>query len=65
LWEVFRTATIASDSSLCFPGGAAVCQKTQELEGELPMDVSQGFEVFLYALVVVFAVGTILSGFSR
>jgi hypothetical protein len=29
------------------------------------MDVSQGFEVFLYALVVVFAVGTILSGFSR
>jgi regulator of protease activity HflC (stomatin/prohibitin superfamily) len=29
------------------------------------MEVSQGFEVFLYALVVVFAVGTILSGFFQ
>jgi regulator of protease activity HflC (stomatin/prohibitin superfamily) len=29
------------------------------------MDVSQGFEVFLYAIVTVFAVGTILSGFFQ
>jgi regulator of protease activity HflC (stomatin/prohibitin superfamily) len=29
------------------------------------MDVSQGFEVFFYAIVAVFAVGTILSGFFQ
>jgi regulator of protease activity HflC (stomatin/prohibitin superfamily) len=29
------------------------------------MDVSQGFEAFLYAIVVIFAVGTILSGFFQ
>ena len=29
------------------------------------MDVSQGFEVFLYGVVVLFAVGTILSGFFQ
>ncbi len=29
------------------------------------MDVSQGFEFFLYAIVVIFAIGTILSGFFQ
>jgi regulator of protease activity HflC (stomatin/prohibitin superfamily) len=29
------------------------------------MDVSQGFEVFLYAIVAIFAVGTLLSGFFQ
>ncbi len=29
------------------------------------MDVSQGFEVFFYAIVAIFAVGTILSGFFQ
>jgi regulator of protease activity HflC (stomatin/prohibitin superfamily) len=29
------------------------------------MDVSQGFEVFLYAIVAIFAVGAILSGFFQ
>src|SRR5580698_8452975 len=37
----------------------------QELEGESPMDVSSGFEVFLYGLLVLFAIGTILSGFFQ
>src|SRR6202167_6824151 len=33
----------------------------QDLEGDSPMDVSQGLEVFLYGVLVLFAVGTILS----
>jgi regulator of protease activity HflC (stomatin/prohibitin superfamily) len=36
-----------------------------KLEGESPMDVSSGFEVFLYGVLVLFAVGTILSGFFQ
>jgi regulator of protease activity HflC (stomatin/prohibitin superfamily) len=36
-----------------------------EIEGELLMDVSQGFEFFLYAVVFLFAVGTILKGFFQ
>src|SRR5271155_6164320 len=44
---------------------AAFFANIQELEGESPMDVSSGFEVFLYGLVVLFAIGTILSGFYQ
>jgi regulator of protease activity HflC (stomatin/prohibitin superfamily) len=38
---------------------------SQELDGGLSMDVSQGFEAFLYAIVAIFTVGTIVSGFFQ
>src|SRR5271155_2928445 len=44
---------------------AAFFANIQELEGESPMDVSSGFEVFLYGLLILFAIGTILSGFFQ
>jgi regulator of protease activity HflC (stomatin/prohibitin superfamily) len=45
--------------------GLTLSARYPKLEGESPMDVSQGFEVFLYGVVVLFAVGTILSGFFQ
>jgi regulator of protease activity HflC (stomatin/prohibitin superfamily) len=44
---------------------AAFFANIRELEGESPMDVSSGFEVFFYGLLVLFAIGTILSGFFQ
>ena len=44
---------------------AAFFANIQELEGESSMDVSSGFEVFFYGLLILFAIGTILSGFFQ
>jgi regulator of protease activity HflC (stomatin/prohibitin superfamily) len=38
---------------------------TAKVRRRATMDVSSGFEVFLYGLVVLFAIGTILSGFYQ
>jgi regulator of protease activity HflC (stomatin/prohibitin superfamily) len=39
--------------------------RTAKVRRRTTMDVSSGFEVFLYGLLVLFAIGTILSGFYQ